>query len=171
MEFAAYQLVAYVSLTIASITVAITSVVIGWWQIFGWRPTVFVTGIGVSRFEAADIYQAIITFEVWNRRKYPIAINGGSSIIFGKTVVVDGPENSGWQKWRNTMCYYGDKIRIEPLSHVQIIVDARLKAENRDAIADSWLVEIKYFDPTANKELTMSAVAHYLQPEHGKTPS
>ena len=163
MELAVYQLIAYVSLTIASLTVALTSAVIGYWQIFGWQPTVFVTGIGVSRIAGGSAHMAKVTFEVWNRRKYPIAITPGSSIIFKTTEVAEGPGGGDWQKWRNTMCYYGPKVRIEPLSHHEFVVDVPLKVNDLAAIDDNWPVQIKYFDPTSSKEITISAVAQYRQ--------
>src|SRR5260370_30849974 len=118
MEIAVYQLIAYVLLSIASVTVAVTSAVIGYWQMFGWKPTVFVIGIG-----SAKAKNAIVTFEVWNRRKYPIAVSGGASINFGKTKLVDRPTQNGWPRGRNHMCYYGEKIRIEPLSVHQFLVE------------------------------------------------
>ncbi len=45
---------------------------------------------------------------------------------------------------------------------------ARLTAANRDAIADNWLVEIKCFDPTASKELRMSALISEGRSSHGE---
>jgi hypothetical protein len=110
---------------------------IGYWQIFGWQPAVFVTGIG-----SAKQNNAIVTFEVWNRRKYPIAVSCGSSIDFGETKLIDCPEQDGWIRWRNTMCYYGDKIMIEPLSFRKFVVQADFDVDSRSAIADKWLVQI-----------------------------
>jgi hypothetical protein len=164
MEIAFYQLIAYVLLSIASVIVAVTSAVMGYRQIFGWHPTLFVTGIG-----SAKQNNTIVTFEVWNRRKYPIAISGGSSINFGKTKLSGRKSNDGWHRWRNTMTYYGDKIKIEPLSFQQIVVQADFADGSRDSIDDKWLVEVKYFDPVSNKEMTASAVAHYKMEDTGAT--
>jgi hypothetical protein len=151
MEIAVYQLVAYVLLSIASVTVAVTSAILGYRQMFGWEPTVFVTGIG-----SAKDNNAIVTFEVWNRRKYPIALTGGSSIDFGKTKLVERPSQSGWQRYRSTMCYYGEKIIIEPLSFREFVVEADFADS---AIEDKWQVRINFFDPVSNKEVTISAIA------------
>jgi hypothetical protein len=156
MEIAAYQLIAYVSLTLASVTVAVTSAIIGYWQMFGWRPTLFITGIG-----SAGSDTALVTFEVWNRRKYPVAISAGSFIDFRTTKLAERPEQSGWSRWRNTMTYYGEKIRLEPLSFQTFVVQADFEKSAGNAIADKWLVEIQIFDPISNKEVTLSAIARY----------
>jgi hypothetical protein len=164
MDVAVYQLISYISLTAASVFVSATSAFVGWRQIHGWRPTFFVTGVGVSSIAGSTYtYEATVTMEIWNRRKYPIAIAPGSSIDFRATEVGENLKTDGWQKWRNTMCYYGDKIRIEPLSHHELVVKSVLRAERKD-IADNWPVEIKYFDPPSNKEITLKGIAHYKQP-------
>jgi hypothetical protein len=162
MEVAAVQLIAYTSLTIASITVAVTTAFIGYRQLYGWRPTVIVTGVACNFVEVGKA-EAITTFEVWNRRKYPIAISGGSSVAFGEVMVGDTMDGD-WQNWRNTMCYYGEKIRLEPLTHQEFQISANLKVVKPKDVPDAWVVEVKYYDPQSNKEVKITAPVHYLQP-------
>lgn len=170
MEVAIIQLIAYVMLTLASITVAATSMLVGWWQIFGWKPTQFVTGVAVNSVGGTThTFKATVTMEVWNRRKYPIAISGGSSVDFGQTEVADSADQGPWHQRRNTMCYYGDKLVIEPLSHREIVVNAILRVKDRKDIADHWDVLLKYFDPASNKTLELTATAYYLEPERDIT--
>jgi hypothetical protein len=162
MEVAAVQLIAYISLTIASITVAVTTAVIGYRQLYGWKPTVFVTGVACNFVEPGKA-EAITTFEVWNRRKYPIAISGGSSIVFGAVMVGDTVDGD-WQNWRNTMCYYGEKIGLDPLTHREFQISANLKVVRPKDVPDAWVVEVKYYDPQSNKNVKIIAPVDYLQP-------
>jgi hypothetical protein len=154
------QLIAYSSLTLASVIVATTSALIGFRQNFGWRPTLLVTGIGVSGVAGSTSYNGKVTFELWNRRRYPISIKE-AAVLYGNIEILEGPQGGIWSKWRNTMTYYGKKIRIEPLSYHEFEVSAFFKADSLDGIDDTWFVDVRYFDPTSNKDVKMRAPVHY----------
>jgi hypothetical protein len=158
MDIPTIQLTAYIALTVASVIVAVTSATMGYLQNFGWEPHLYVTGIGVNSMGDDRNDNAIVTFEVWNRRKYPIAIVTGA-IDFLKVKVIDSGERDGWQQWRNTMTYYGDKIKLEPMSFKEFQITADL--DGASALPDRWPVTIKYFDPVKGKELEMQAFVQY----------
>jgi hypothetical protein len=171
MQFVpAYQLVAYVALTFASVFVASMSAFVAWRQIRGWKPSLFVTGMAATSVAGTDhTFKATVTMEIWNRRKYPIAMTGGSSVSFGSTEV-DEVIGSNWKRWRNTVTYHGDKVVVDSLKHEEIVAVAILRVPKGQAdIAPRWEVKIKYFDPVANKELELKATANYSEPERNIT--
>src|SRR5438270_14013939 len=68
------QLIAYVMLTLASISVATVSAFIAYRSNFGWKPLVLVTSYGFQGTGGSKQVAATVQFEFWNRRKYPISI-------------------------------------------------------------------------------------------------
>jgi hypothetical protein len=156
LNIAAYQLVAYLALTLASVTVAATSLIIGFRQNFGWMPKLLVTGIGFSRFEPPQNHVVIVTFEVWNRRKYPIALET-AEITYPGATVIELPEKDGWLRWRNRMSYYGDKIRIDPLAFQVFQIAAELDSKEAVEMPDQWPVTVGYFDPVEGKRVELNA--------------
>jgi hypothetical protein len=69
---ATLQLVAYVSLMLSSVVVALTSLFIAYRQNFGWKPIVFLSSFGGGGGRYG--YTVTIEFEFWNRKKYPVTV-------------------------------------------------------------------------------------------------
>ena len=59
------------------------------------------------------------------------------------------------------MTYYGDKIKMEPLSFLQFQITAELDSKKPEAMPDKWPVKVVYFDPVEAKELELNAQIEY----------
>jgi hypothetical protein len=154
MDTPLLQLVAYISLTVASITVATVSAIFGYRQNYGWRPLALVTGHGLHGIGGSRIYRAILTVEFWNRRKYPIAVNS-ASVKFA-TMEFKYEASPDAQGWSRTGDHYFKRLdqRLEPAAHVGLEFTAPFEAPSIDALRDTVEVEIHYFDPISGKGLT-----------------
>lgn len=117
-----WQLVAYIMLTVASVTVALVSLVLAYRQHIGWKPIVIFTGHGVRglpRFP--NHYGAIIHFEVWNRQRYPVVIRSMSLIFEGLEIDPDLQDFTYDRQWiisgNKLVSLYKVQPTIAPTTH------------------------------------------------------
>ena len=112
------QLIAYSSLTYASIIVAATLLLLSYRQNFGWQPLIVVTSFGGGN---ESIH---LEYEVWNRRKYPVTVIM-QELIFS-SLHFDGrevgyPDDSGWsmqEQQGQEQSFFGEEHTvIEPNKH------------------------------------------------------
>src|SRR4051812_38123321 len=68
-----FQLLAYMTLTLVSVLVAIFSAVFTYRNSFGWKPLAFVA-LHSAAISVTSPVKASLEFEIWNRRKYPIVV-------------------------------------------------------------------------------------------------
>ena len=145
------QLVAYTSLTVASVTVATVSAIFGYRQNYGWKPIALVTSHGLSGTGGSNKFNALLTIEFWNRRKYPVAV-GGVTVKF-KTInfaYAPSPNEKGWSR---IGAGYFKRVeqRLEPAAHIAVEFTAPFEADSIDALRDAVEVVVNYFDPVSGK--------------------
>ena len=68
------QIVTNAVLTIVAICIAVASLIVAYRNNFGWEPFVMNKRSYVRKATIIDAYIAVIELEIWNRRKYPVAI-------------------------------------------------------------------------------------------------
>jgi hypothetical protein len=164
METSVLQLIAYVALTIASVTITAVSATFGYRQNFGWKPLLLVTGHSLSGEGNKDTHGAIIDFEFWNRRKYPIVIR--SIIVQFKNIdLIKGPHgvvigDIEWHPYRDGYITRPD-LRLDSASHKGFKVEHPFKAWSLDKLKGEIVIEIFYTDPIRGDEIKISATRDY----------
>jgi hypothetical protein len=164
VTLAAFQLMAYIALTFASVTVAGLSAFIAYRSNFGWKPIALITTRGFRSSIVPDIYFARITFEVWNRRKYPIAVRS-AKVTFATLNIIDHPPeeeppsdgkkyNVGWHRQGKRFYYRGDFI-LAPGAHEQFHLEAAFPKRSLDDLHDDVTISITHFDPRMSKHKHM----------------
>jgi hypothetical protein len=152
IPIAVLQLVSYVMLTVASVTVGTLSAIIAYRNNFGWRPMGIVTTIGVAGVSSEpNVYYASVTFEVWNRRKYPIvvrsiSINLSHLEFVGKIRIPASGDQDNWHRRGNKIYRIGSTV-LSPDSHEQFTFEAPFAARPLDALMDDINLDVMYFDP------------------------
>lgn len=155
-DLAAMQWVTSTALTLTSVTIALVAVTFGYRQNFGWKPVILVLGHGASGGPSqADDYLAHIDFEVWNRRKYPIAIHF-VEIKFGNLELSHDPEPPApWYIFHNKLICR-EQVRLDPAGHQAFNAKLPFKKRSLDTLNETMIIEVYYFDPIANKRKTAS---------------
>jgi hypothetical protein len=150
------QLIAYLALTGASVTVACVSLFLAYRQNFGWKPIVLSTWHQQSLVEP---YELSLEFEVWNRRKYPIVINSQSvdfqKLTFvrtGKPPTTELGTDWDWDK-RHFQNYHS--VMLDPNSHHQILLTSGVETSDPEKVEDIAKISVNYFDPIKNRSLTI----------------
>jgi hypothetical protein len=158
------QFVAYVMLTLASVTVAVVSLAFAYRQNFGWSPIALSTGHGLAnRAPDTEHYDAVINFEIWNRRKYPVVVR---SVVVKFSVVDIQCHVRGWkypEQWhvqgRDVM--HRGEIVLEPSGHHKFEARAPFKRRPLDDLADPVVVELAIYDPRRNRIETLRLNVEY----------
>jgi len=159
METPILQLVAYTCLTAASVIVAIVSALFGYRQNFGWSPIVLVTSHGIGAGgEHKDRFDALLDFEFWNRRKYPVQVAGVKVTIDTVEFIYEpAMHERGWSRVGDSF-YSHPKARLEPGAHEGFMFSAPFKRVSLDTLTANATVEITYFDPVKGKYVAASSV-------------
>jgi hypothetical protein len=164
-DLAAMQWITSTALTLGSVTIAFVVATFGYRQNYGWKPVILVLSQGVSEPSSGEC-EAYLEFEVWNRRKYPIAIHF-VEIKFGNLKLGDIPEQSSsgapaqWYIFHNKLVCR-DQARLDPASHKGFRPRVPFKRESIDKRSETVTIEVYYFDPIANARKT-ATLNHELQ--------
>jgi hypothetical protein len=152
------QLIAYTSLTIASITVAGVSAFFAYRQNFGWSPVILILYRGIERDSDDSNEVVYLEFEFWNRRKYPVAVDG-IEITFGKMIIGEIPETASevspgeWYVFHNKVCQREHKL-LDASSHCSYKAKVPFKTPSDVEWSETLMIEVHYFDPIGNKTRT-----------------
>lgn len=162
-EIALIQVAAYVTLTLASIIVASVSLTIAYRQNFGWKPLALVTSHGLENalqepLSSMSHWGAMLKFEVWNRRKYPIAVRHITvkfSVLKFDERVKAWPYDRTWHISGRTLSYR-DNYSLDPSGHMVHKIVAPFAVRSLDDILDPIVIEVRYYDPRTNKSKIIS---------------
>jgi hypothetical protein len=144
------QLMAYVALTLSSIIVASTSLFIAYRQNFGWKPIIFPSSYGGGGGKYG--YTVSINFEVWNRKKYPIAIRR-VSVEYEKQVMHrynDAALSEGWHIEGEHTLVFDKHETMDPGKSRQYALEAPIEKAPID-LQENVTVTLFYFDPIKNR--------------------
>lgn len=158
MDIAIIQVIAYTTLTAASLTVAVVSLFLAYWQHVGWMPLILIVE---SHIKLADIdgdkppqyYFIALNFEVWNRRKYPIAIRDirmDSTSFRFRRVIKDEKFEEGWSD-HPTGGSLHDQRSLDANSHYQWTFSGPFVLDDPERINDPFEISVRYFDPRTSK--------------------
>lgn len=162
------QFIAYVSLTVTGITVAIASLFISYRNNFGWNPVIFISKIGMKGDAANDGGRtyATMAFEFWNRRTYPLVLRRVRIETFGLDIddqhLLGQSEGDTWYFSGKNNALFWKQQTVEPKTHAEINFSARmLKGQSLDAIDAVLKVTVYYYDPRRNKQVEMTKLLRY----------
>jgi hypothetical protein len=145
------QLIAYVSLTLASVTVALTSLFMAYRQNFGWKPILFIISVGGGR--GARGHSVTTEFEFWNRKKYPINITF-VSVDYSKTRIARGgnpPLSDGWGINGEHRIFNENRMTIKPTENKYFQTVTPIDTSSVLDISENVTISVFYFDPIKNR--------------------
>lgn len=150
------QLIAYSSLTCASVTVASVSVFLAYRQNFGWEPIALITSYGYTSDS-----EVTLDFEIWNRRKYPITVLNQEVTFISLDVTgqqLDEPDPDPEWHLQEGIFYYMKKVLLEPNSHQHFSIVARYKQATPSPLQKAAAsVTVDIFDPIKNRERVITS--------------
>lgn len=163
------QLIAYICLTITSVIVATVSLRFSYRQNFGWAPLMIVSTHGhESEFgpgKDESIIRATVEFEVWNRRTYPIILEG-AEIRFRQDILepsVPSLDNeSAWWVEAPSVCAYLERLAVKNGEHhaykLSVPMKPGLDFKDIDGMID---IEVTCFDPRREREYKLKQSYRY----------
>lgn len=165
---AVMNFIASTALTFAGIVVGVVTIMIGHWASNGWRPVVLVRGGIVVEPEAGGFFITGVQFEVWNRRKYPMALRK-LKVAYDKfqmhqvTVLPEADEEQ--HKWmllgeKTCALKWCDDV-IEPGGHASFVAGFTVTADmDYDAaLKERAVVTALLYDPHRNRHEIVSQTA------------
>lgn len=147
----ATQIVANITTTVAGLCVSVASLVFGYRNNFGWKPLAIVLSHGSEGTNKPELINVTLRFEVWNRRKYPIALRA-IKIAYPSYLLIES-QPYPWIGIEPKELYRPLEEQLAPTTHKEFstsVTHDRTKRQNsRSPLA---VVAIYYFDPRLNKE-------------------
>jgi hypothetical protein len=145
------QLIAYVSLTFASVIFAGTSLVMAYRQNFGWKPIMFPVSFGGGGGKFG--YSATMEFEFWNRKKYPVTIRFISVEYKNFQITREGRTELGdeWGVEGLHKLFNEQHVTVEPNGHKFYKTEAPIEKQPVHDYFDNVTLSLFYFDPIKNR--------------------
>lgn len=162
------QIITNATLTIVGICVAAASLYVAYRNNFGWDPIALIGGIGLKGVGGEHLeFSAVITLEIWNRRKYPVSIRHINLDIQNLKIRrhrTKGP-NEKWLIGSNYVSHLTPHI-LGPNEHERHEIEVPFTAPSLDALNAPIHIRVAYFDPKRHvtKVLTFDHV-YRLTPE------
>ncbi|WP_300393165.1 hypothetical protein [Henriciella sp.] len=159
LELAIAQFIAYVTLTLTGITVAVVSLRFSYRQNFGWKPLVFVPGHGMrGGGDTPELYHIVLPVEFWNRRTYPLVLRSimveFSDMKFETSKVSHSPDRLWYIHTHGKASYRGGDT-VAGKEHLQLELDAPFAKRSLDDFATEISVKAIFYDPRTNKTDTV----------------
>jgi hypothetical protein len=150
-----FQLIAYVMLTLASITVAALSAFLAYRNNFGWKPLAIVTSHGLTGTGGSNTWDATLQFEIWNRRKYPISIRqirvALKNLPFrGDPYETTDPKEQ-WFRSGDTYYTKSPSTLAPAAQEIHSLVIPIVKGTSLDNLVATALITVEYFDPIVKR--------------------
>lgn len=162
------QLAAYTTLTLASITVAGLQGLVAYRNSFGWKPLIFVANAKFGLGSTPDSFTA--TYEVWNRRKYPIQVRSAHVLVTTYYLHNGNKQSKPSATYNHEHAEGGRDFLIEPSDHRRFDFEA-ISADtgnNHIVVIDC---RVTYFDPRKGKEREISVSRGYSMECKAEVPA
>jgi hypothetical protein len=163
------QLIAYTCLTVTSVIVAIVSLRFSYRQNFGWPPLLLVSTHGMEQ-EFGDgkdesVTRAVVEFEVWNRRTYPVVLEGVEVHFHQPIFARDRPVDDSYSEWwisPDDTCYYGERLVVKNGERHDFKMSLPMKrGQSLDTIDDMIEIDVTCFDPRREKTYQLKQKYRY----------
>jgi hypothetical protein len=148
-----WQIITNATLTVVGICVAMASLIVAYRNNFGWAPIALISGYGLKGFgpDPKNV-AALLTLEVWNRRKYPIIVRF-INLKFDSLPIKERLSTPAGEVWHIRSRYVSHLTphTLDPTSHETHEIEIPLKPETLDGLESNFRVRIEYFDPRSNQ--------------------
>jgi hypothetical protein len=154
------QLVAYVALTCAGVTVAIVSLSFSYRQNFGWPPSAIIWSHGLKGGGGDPRVKATFEIDFWNRRTYSVLV-AAVEVEF-ENLVIDwasklSTDKGGWHFTTQNRAIWRGRSVVDPKSLFHWELQAPMMPEQSlDAIDTTIRVTVHWFDPRKQKRMSRS---------------
>ena len=152
-----FQVVAYISLTLTTIIVGIAALIFTYRNNFGWKPRCLhiKDGFGHPLYQP-EMWTFLLTFDVWNMRKYPIAIKSISvrptKLRFNTETIMEEWEALTPEEISRTSNWRQSDIVLAPVSSQTIEAEGVFVDPGDTArVFETVVVTVTYFDPRKKK--------------------
>ena len=144
-----------------SLVISTVAVIFTFRNNFGWGPLILVTSIGLSGVaDGKKQYDALVSFEIWNRRKYPIALRS-ITVTFDRLDLLEKSDHRGsWLKYRNSMISRTGES-IAPQTCTMHELKAPFTTQSLDSLDAPFTVEAIIFDPRLKRTITLAVADKY----------
>lgn len=154
--------------------IALAGSIIAYRNAYGAAPIYLVSSWGIQVKQQEDpenFFVLSMTIECWNRRKYPIVLNGGVVTFPGlrfkmvyrypksekHKLTIFSDQNSLYMNFRS-----GDSVKLDPGTHYSFKIDFPFeKPKTRIDIDTMGKLVLYYFDPTSNKRKRLHGQHRY----------
>jgi hypothetical protein len=159
------QLVAYVMLTLASVTVAGLSAFFAYRSNYGWKPLALILWQGVGFGKIAGQHTAIVDLEIWNS---PIVIH--DVVVEFKSMPFQPkaglPEDKDVWLQIDRRFYYRKRLKaLASTEHIELSLEAPLvEGAETGTLNDIVLLRVYYFDPLSKRQrVVRSRYIYYVK--------
>jgi hypothetical protein len=151
------QLAASTLLAVASLVVALVALHFAYRNNFGWKPLLLLKSHGGSA--GSNWSEISCTFEIWNRRKYPVVIRE-MQVLFGAAKIdfdtpnVEGEETDWWSTESGGLLHL-KTISLQPSQHLEFEAAGPVRRGDGNPIdAEVWA---DLYDPRLNASVVLRA--------------
>jgi len=148
------QFIAYVTLTLTGIIVAIVSLRFSYRQNFGWEPVMMVTKHGLQGGGGEDGYTINVDLEFWNRRTYPLVVRrieaDFEGLGFDAGRIKSRPIGQ-WNLSSSGRAYITNNHAVPGGGHITTTIEAPIPKQSLDNLSSDVTMTATVFDPRRNK--------------------
>lgn len=162
------QVITTTVFTIVGACVAAASLHVAYRNNFGWPPIALISSIGLKGVGGEHKeFTAVIGFEVWNRRKYPVSIRYMVLSVTNLNIRFVGANatDAVWHVDKTGASHFTSHA-LGPSDHEVHEVEIPFATKSLDALNAPLQLRITYFDPRSNRMDTVTVDHLYrLMPE------
>ena len=150
------QFIAYVTLTVTGIIVAIVSLRFSFRQNFGWKPIIMVTSQGLKSGFLDEAYVATLKLEFWNRRKYPLIVRHITLTFSDMKFLANRAKQTretGWHIQYSGGGIYMNDFTVDGSGHQCVEFEAPFAKRPLDNLRSDVNIQVMFFDPRLNENV------------------
>lgn len=146
-----------------SAVVTLVALNIGYRNNFGWKPIILSRQPYMADLKKGPGMGAGVSFEVWNRQKYPIVLRQ-MRVTFGELKLVEAlgqAKDNGWLVTAGgKIVHRYEQTQLEPNKHESFSVLVRFEPDGpyEDFPGVESKIEVQVFDPKKNKTYLLTKV-------------
>lgn len=161
------EIISSVASTVMSTTVALVALVFSYRQNVGWSPVALTTYEEIITPRASDGLEIELTVEVWNRRKYPIAVRDVRALISGVTLVNKLATARSGPYIQDNLFYEQAKHTIEPGKSVELKIRVECEEQPLNKFRPEFTISIGLLDPRRGTNSRLELKNRFMFPEFG----
>lgn len=161
------EIISSVASTVMSTVLAVVALVFSYRQNIGWEPVALVSKNGMGGVGQSDDQFLSLGIEFWNRRKYPLNLRA----LLVRTIGVELTDESFYGPSKDfvkgNLLIRKTETVVGPNESLRLEVELPFRNQSLDAMRAELIVELRYFDPQANKTRITTLKHKHFYPELG----